>query len=121
MARAATTFDVFNAIAEARRRDLLTLLANGRLAVNEIIARLGWPQPMVSKHLGVLRQVGLVRVEAVSRQKFYSLEAAPLKNIHQWTQQFEPFWDQHLQGIKARAEAKTKLQRKSQLHRKEPK
>lgn len=117
MARAATTFDVFNAIAEERRRELLDLLTRGRLAVSEIVARLRWPQPMVSKHLGVLREVGLVRVEAVSRQKFYSLNAEPLKSVHEWARTFEPFWDQHLKNIKARAEAKARAHKKPHSNR----
>lgn len=106
MARAATTLDPFNAIAEARRRTLLELLAGQKMEVNQIVVSLGWPQPMVSKHLGVLKQVGLVKVERKSRKMIYELNAAPLKSIHEWVGFFERFWDDHLQRIKARAESK---------------
>lgn len=100
--------DAFNAIAEVKRRELLEILADQPLAVNDIVGRLGWPQPMVSKHLGVLREVGLVQVERQSRRKIYSMNAEPLKAVHEWTRHFERFWGRHLQSIKARAEAKAR-------------
>ncbi len=105
MARAATTLDAFNAIAEKRRRDVLEALGGRRMAVNDLTQRLGWPQPMVSKHLRVLRRVGLVRVQRQSRRKFYEMNAEPLRAVHEWTRQFERFWTEHLQQIKQRAEA----------------
>jgi DNA-binding transcriptional ArsR family regulator len=107
MARAPTTFDSFNAVAEPKRRDLLDFLARGdEFSVGGIVTDLGWPQPQVSKHLRVLLEVGLVRVRKGGRQHFYSLNASQLKPIHQWTKTFERFWSDHLQRIKASAEAK---------------
>jgi DNA-binding transcriptional ArsR family regulator len=108
MARVATTHDAFNAIAEPRRRQLLELLAGRSMPVSEIVLHLGWPQPMVSKHLGVLRQVGLVRTERKSRQRIYQTNAAPLKAVHDWTRFFERFWGTQLHNIKARAEARAR-------------
>ena len=108
MARAPTTFDVFNAIAEVRRRQLLTALSHGPLSVTELTARMHWPQSTVSKHLAVLRQVDLVRVERQSRNKVYSMNAEPLKTVHEWTEFFASFWADRLQGIKSRAEAKAR-------------
>jgi DNA-binding transcriptional ArsR family regulator len=108
MARAATTLDSFNAVAEPRRRRILDVLADSEWAVNEIVLKLGWPQPQVSKHLGVLRQVGLVDVRRDGRQQLYKLNANRLKPIHDWVKTYERFWNQHLQRIKAVAEAKAK-------------
>jgi DNA-binding transcriptional ArsR family regulator len=105
MARAATTSDVFNAIAEPRRREIIDLLGEaGALAVGALVAALRVPQPAVSKHLGVLREVGLVRVTKRGRQRVYELEAAELKAVHDWTKTYERFWDHHLERIKERAE-----------------
>ena len=106
MPRARTTLDSFNAIAEPKRRRVMDALAGGELPVNDIVARLGWPQPQVSKHLGVLRQVGLVRVRRDGRLKMYTLNASGLKPIHDWTKTFERFWDTQLERIKRAAEAK---------------
>lgn len=106
MARARTTLDSFNAVAEPRRRQVLGLLASGELPVNDIVDALGWNQPQVSKHLGVLLEVGLVRVRHAGRQRFYSVDAAPLKEIHDWAATFEHFWQHQLDNIKKRAEAK---------------
>ena len=114
MARASTTLDVFNAIAEKRRRRLLEVLSDRPMAVTEIVLRLGWPQPMVSKHLSVLRKVGLVEVQRQSRQKIYAMNAEPLKAIHDWTKFFERFWGRQLQSIKERAEAKARQARDEQ-------
>jgi DNA-binding transcriptional ArsR family regulator len=97
--------DVFDAIADGRRRELLGLLAGRRMAVNDLVDRLGWPQPMVSKQLRVLRQARLVRVEKQSRQKFYSIDAQPLKAVRDWANDFERFWELHLFNIKTRAES----------------
>ncbi len=111
MARAPTTLDSFNAVAEPRRRQVLGLLSEGELPVNDIVDSLGWNQPQVSKHLGVLLEVGLVKVRHAGRQRFYSLNAAPLKEIHDWTATFEHFWQHQLDRIKERAEAKQALAR----------
>lgn len=105
MARAPTTADVFNAIAEPRRREILNFLAaNGALAVSALVLALGLPQPAVSKHLGVLRQVGLVSVTKQGQQRIYQLEAARLKAVHDWVRNYERFWAHHLDRVKARAE-----------------
>jgi DNA-binding transcriptional ArsR family regulator len=108
MARASTTMDVFNAIAEIKRRQVLEALRGGESSVNDIVAVLAWPQPQVSKHLGVLRKVGLVVVRREGRRKLYRVDAAKLKPIHAWTASFEQYWQTQLDKIKARAEAKAK-------------
>jgi DNA-binding transcriptional ArsR family regulator len=106
MARAPTTSDAFNAIAEPRRRQILDLLAGGERPVNDVVATLGLAQPQVSKHLRVLREVGLVRVRGAGQQRIYTLNAEGLKPIHDWVGTFERFWDQQLDRIKQRAERK---------------
>jgi len=105
MARAATTADVFNAIAEPRRREIIDLLRGGRdCAVGEIVAQLRVPQPAVSKHLGVLRQVGIVSVRREGKNRFYRLEADRLKPVYEWVKIYEQYWARQLVRIKARAE-----------------
>jgi DNA-binding transcriptional ArsR family regulator len=104
MARSSTTSDAFNAIAEARRRQILDLLCAGEMPVNDVVASLGLAQPQVSKHLRVLRSVGLVSVRGSGRQRLYKLNAERLKPIHEWVRTFEKFWDQQLDRIKERAE-----------------
>jgi DNA-binding transcriptional ArsR family regulator len=106
MPRAPTTLDPFNAIAEPKRRQMLDVLTEGEMPVNEIVLKLGWRQPQVSKHLGVLRQVGLVNVRRDGRQQLYTLNADGLKPIHDWVKTYERFWSDHLHRIKAAAEAK---------------
>ena len=107
MARAATTADVFNAIAEPRRRDLIAVLADGReYAVNEVVVRLRIPQPAVSKHLGVLRKVGVVIMVKRGQHRMYRLNPAELKPVHDWIKTFEQYWTHHLGQIKERAERK---------------
>jgi DNA-binding transcriptional ArsR family regulator len=106
MARARTTFDSFNAIAEHKRRVVLEVLARGDRPVNELVESLGWPQPQVSKHLGVLKKVGLVSVRRVGRQRVYRMNADGLRPIHEWVSTFERFWKHQLESIKARAEAR---------------
>jgi len=96
MARAATTADAFNAVAEPRRRQLLDLLATGERPVNDLVALLGLAQPQVSKHLRVLRQVGLVDVRDEGRQRMYRLNGDPLKPIHDWVKQYEQLWAERL-------------------------
>jgi DNA-binding transcriptional ArsR family regulator len=92
MARAATTTDAFNAIAEPRRRQILDLLAAGELPVNDLVRRLGVPQPVVSKHLRVLRTVGLVEVREQGRQRVYRLDGRPLEPVHDWVQRYQQAW-----------------------------
>jgi DNA-binding transcriptional ArsR family regulator len=92
MARAATTTDAFNAVAEPRRRQILDLLAAGELAVNDLVDLLGLAQPQVSKHLRVLREVGLVQVRDEGRHRMYRLNPVPLKDIHDWLSPYEEHW-----------------------------
>lgn len=106
MARAATTSDVFNAIAEPQRREILVLLRAGEWPVTELARELGMTQPGASKHLRVLREVGLVRVRKVGKQRLYSLDARGLRTVHEWTGGFEQFWsesfdrlDKYVQGL----------------------
>lgn len=94
MARAATTSDVFNAVAEPRRREVIELLAGGERSVGELVAELGSSQPQVSKHLRVLLEVELVSVRREGRHRLYRLEAGGLRQIHQWAQRFEPLWQE---------------------------
>lgn len=110
MARAATTLDAFSAIAEPKRRRVLGVLAAGRgeLTVNSIVAALGWPQPQVSKHLAVLRSVGLVRVVRSGRSRVYSVNGERLKPVYEWVKAYEKLWDNQLERIKSRAEQKAK-------------
>jgi len=133
MARAATTSDVFNAIAEPRRReivDLLALASRGQrrtavgfdmgaqdfshglpgtgLGVTELVLKLGLSQPAVSKHLGVLRKVGLVAVHKAGQRRVYRLNPQELKPVHDWIHNFERFWTDHLDSIKEAAEKKAK-------------
>lgn len=92
MARASTTSDVFNAIGEPQRRAILELLKAGELPVTQLVRELGVPQPGVSKHLRVLREVGLVRDRKVGQQRMYSLDARGLQSVHEWAGSFEDFW-----------------------------
>jgi DNA-binding transcriptional ArsR family regulator len=109
VARAATTSDVFNAIAEPRRREIVDLLALGaERDVTELVLRLGLPQPAVSKHLGVLRKVGVVAVHKAGQRRVYRLNPQELKPVHDWTQNFERFWTDQLASIKKAAEQKAK-------------
>jgi DNA-binding transcriptional ArsR family regulator len=103
--RAATTSDVFNAIAEARRRDILVYLAPRARPVGDIVVALGIGQPSVSKHLKVLRDVGLVQVRREGRQAFYRTNVAAIRPLHAWAQTFERFWTHQLTRVKERAEA----------------
>jgi DNA-binding transcriptional ArsR family regulator len=104
MARAATTTDAFNAVAEPRRREILTLLAAAERPVGEIVAVLRIDQPSVSKHLRVLRSTGLVRVRRNGRHKLYSTNADAIRPVHEWSQTFERYWRHQLNRIKERAE-----------------
>ena len=105
MARASTTSDVFNAIAEPRRRQIIELLSRHKsLAVGSIVLTLGLPQPTVSKHLGVLRQVGLVSVSQQGQSRVYALELDQLRPVYDWIKAFEQHWDHQLDRIRTRAE-----------------
>jgi DNA-binding transcriptional ArsR family regulator len=109
MPRAPTTTDVFNAIAEPRRRQIVELLAKrGALAVGALVVTLGLPQSAVSKHLGVLRKVGVVAVIKQGKQRVYNLEAEKLKTVHDWVKAFEELWGQKLDRIKQRAERRAR-------------
>jgi len=107
MARAATTSDPFNAVAEPRRRQILTFLAGDEREVGEIVVAIGIDQPSISKHLGVLRRVGLVRVRRNGRHRLYRTNAEALKPMHEWTETFERFWHHQLQRVKDRAESQS--------------
>jgi DNA-binding transcriptional ArsR family regulator len=102
--RAATNSDAFNAIAEPRRRDILHYLALRERAVGDIVVALGLPQPSVSKHLRVLRDVGLVDVRRDGRQILYRTNAEGIRPLHEWTGQFARYWRNQLNRIKERAE-----------------
>jgi DNA-binding transcriptional ArsR family regulator len=108
MARAATTSDAFIAVAEARRRDILNYLALQERAVGDIVGDLRMEQPSVSKHLRVLRDVGLVRVRRNGRHMFYRTNAEAIRPLHEWTKTFERLWQHQLNRVKVRAEAKQK-------------
>ena len=104
MPRAATTSDTFNAIAEPRRRDILDYLAPRERPVGDIVIALGLAQPSVSKHLRVLRDVGLVEVRRDGRQSFYRTNAEGIRPLHEWTSRFERYWRNQLRRVKERAE-----------------
>ena len=107
MPRAATTTDVFKAIAEPRRRELIDFLVDGKpYAVGDMVEALRLPQPSVSKHLAVLRKVGIVSVTKQGPLRLYRLEPRQLKPVHDWVKQYERFWAHHLDRIKERAERK---------------
>lgn len=93
MARLPTTTDVFNAIAEPQRRDIITLLASGEKSVNDIAEALDYKQPQTSKHLRVLKEVGLVSVRGAGKQRLYKLEAQELKPVYDWVRHFEQVWN----------------------------
>jgi len=122
MARAATTSDVFNAIAEPRRRRIIELLAGGgEQAVGDLVRTLRLPQPAVSKHLGVLRRVRVVSASRRGRSRVYRLHPDRLKPVYDWAKNFERFWTHHLGRIKARAEqaARDQHPQKHDNHEKE--
>jgi DNA-binding transcriptional ArsR family regulator len=99
MARAATTTDAFNAVAEPRRRQILDALAREERSVNDLVALLGVAQPYVSKHLRVLREVGLVDVRDEGRQRMYRLNGQPLKAIHDWVKNYEQAWSERFESL----------------------
>jgi DNA-binding transcriptional ArsR family regulator len=108
MARAATTSDAFNAVAEPRRRAILIHLADEERSVNDIVLALRMEQPSVSKHLKVLRNVGLVRVRRHGRHMMYRTNAEAIRPLYEWTKTFEQLWSHQLNRVKERAEARAK-------------
>ncbi len=99
MARAATTADAFNAVAERRRRDILDLLVAGERPVTDVVGELGLSQPQASKHLRVLREVGAVAVREDGRQRLYRLDARALKPIHEWVRAYESLWEERFERL----------------------
>jgi DNA-binding transcriptional ArsR family regulator len=104
MPRAATTSDAFNAVAEPRRREILSYLAVRERPVGDIVASLKLDQPSVSKHLRVLRNVGLVHMRCAGRHKFYRTNAEAIRPLHEWAATFERYWGHQLLSVKRRAE-----------------
>jgi len=99
MARTPTTHDPFNAVAEPKRRQVLETLGIKELSVNQLVELLGWTQPMVSKHLGVLKQVGLVSERRVGRQRMYRVNAERLRPIYEWVAPFERIWNERFDRL----------------------
>jgi DNA-binding transcriptional ArsR family regulator len=99
MARAATTADAFNAVAEPRRRQILDALAGGERPVNDLVRLLGIAQPQVSKHLRVLREVGAVDVRDEGRRRLYRLNGQALRPIHDWVKDYERFWSDRFEQL----------------------
>jgi DNA-binding transcriptional ArsR family regulator len=99
MARATTTCDIFNALAESKRRAVIELLLDKELSVSELVLETGWNQPMVSKHLGVLREVNLVHEQRVGRKRIYSLNLQALRPMHDWLEQFSDYWNKNLDQL----------------------
>jgi DNA-binding transcriptional ArsR family regulator len=99
VARAATTADAFNAVAEPRRREILDLLAGGERPVNDVVRELGLAQPQISKHLRVLREVGIVDVRDQGRQRLYRVNGQALKPIHDWVRRYERLWSERFEEL----------------------
>lgn len=116
MARAATTTDAFNAVAEPRRREILNYLALQERPVGDIVVSLGLEQPSVSKHLKVLRDVGLVHARRDGRRVLYRVNAEAIRPLHEWTKTFERFWQHQLSRVKEIAESRTKPSGKPNLN-----
>ena len=115
MARATTTSDAFNAVADPRRREILIYLAAAERPVGEIVAALGFEQPSVSKHLKVLRDVGLVRMRCQGRQKLYQTNAEAIRPLHEWAATFERYWQHQLNRVKERAEEMVRQNTRDQI------
>jgi len=113
MARAATTSDAFNAIAEPQRREILDRLRDGERAVGELARETGMTQPQTSKHLRVLRQVGLVRVRGAGRQRLYDLDSSGLLPVQEWLGGFERFWSESFDRLGAYVQDLSRTQRGS--------
>lgn len=116
MARAATTTDAFNAVAEPRRRQILDVLADGELPVNDLVALLGLAQPQVSKHLRVLREVGLVEAREEGRQRMYRLNGQPLKSIHDWVKNYAQTWEEGFEALDEVLEQLIRTEEKEEGH-----
>ena len=117
MPRAATTSDVFNAIAEPRRREIIEMLAGGgERAVGELVSALRLRQPAVSKHLSVLRRVRLVSASRRGRRRVYRLNPGELKTVHDWVKHYERFWTHQLSRIKERAEERARERQHQKTH-----
>ena len=114
MAPPSVTADVFLAVAEPRRRQILDLLREGERAVGEVVDRLGMAQPQVSKHLRVLKEVGLVAVRKAGRRRVYRVQAAELRRMHEWVEQYERFWAHQLDRVKEHAERAARARRQTQ-------
>lgn len=126
MARLATTTDVFNAIAEPQRREILDLLAQGERSVNEIAAALTMKQPQASKHLRVLKEVGLVSMRGEGPQRLYRLRGEGLKPIHDWVKPYEHLWNERFDRLAAylkelQTEGKATEQPEQQTREQQPK
>jgi DNA-binding transcriptional ArsR family regulator len=121
MPRASTTSDAFNAVAEPRRRDILSLLVEQERPVGDIVMTLGLPQPSVSKHLRVLLEVGLVEVRREGRHMLYRTNGQAIRPLYEWSSTFERFWRHQLTRIKERAEARSDPDAHSALNSKEKK
>jgi len=115
MARAATTSDAFNAVAEPRRREILELLASGERSVGQLVVSLGLEQPSVSKHLGVLRRVGLVRARRHGKHRLYEANPEGIRPLHEWTNIFTRLWAHQLLRVKERAEEKARQVERHEL------
>ena len=120
MARASTTSDAFNAVAEPRRRDILSFLARDERSVGDIVNALALEQPSVSKHLRVLKDVGLVHARRDGRNMLYRTNAEAIRPLHEWTETFERFWRHQLNRVKERAEAQSDLISDPDKNEKEP-
>ena len=112
MPRAATNSDVFNALAEPRRREILSLLAEQERPVNDIVQAFQTAQPSISKHLNVLREVGLVRVRRIGRHRLYRANADGIRPLYEFARTFEKYWTHQLLTVKSRAEAKDRAQQR---------
>jgi len=116
MARAATTSDAFNAIAEPQRRDILLRLRGGERPVGELAIELGMTPPQISKHLRVLREVGLVQVRGDGRQRLYDLDPDGLLPVREWLGGFERFWDESFDRLDAYVKELSRERRQEQTH-----
>jgi len=112
MPRAATNSDVFNALAEPRRREILSFLAEQERRVNDIVQAFQTAQPSISKHLNVLREVGLVRVRRIGRHRLYRANADGIRPLYEFARTFEKYWTHQLLTVKSRAEAKDRAQQR---------
>ena len=116
MARSPTTSDVFNAVAEVQRRKILELLTEGEKSVNQIAKALNFRQPKTSKHLIVLKEVGLVTVRSDAQQRLYKLNPEGIKQVYDWTQTFERHWNENLDKLEAYLEELQKEQQRKDTH-----